>query len=128
MAKKILMIEDDQASAELIESWLTENGYQVSIVGDGVMALGAIRSYAPDLIILDLMLPGGGGFSVLEMLKLSTKTKHIPVVILSVARDAPRKERAIKTGADVFLEKPYDPDVLLATIKKLLKEEQNTAN
>ncbi len=76
----------------------------------------------PDLIILDLMLPGGGGLGVLVRLKMSVLTNDIPVLVLTGMQDPDYKEKVLEKGVDAYLQKPYDPVELLTEIKRLIGE------
>ncbi len=114
--KKILVIDDDLDIRLGLNARLRANGYETVFAEDGVGALSVARKESPDLILLDIGLPGGDGFSVLERLKTNTSLATIPVVVLS-ARDAEENERrALEAGAEVFLEKPAENDDLLGAI------------
>ena len=79
-----------------------------------------VRKDEPDLIVLDLMLPAGGGFYVLEKIKLSSLSKFIPIVILTASKDEEHRKKALAAGVEAFVEKPYDNDDLLVTINRIL--------
>lgn len=118
----ILVIEDDVDVTEVIKWRLKDAGYTPLIANDAYTGLKLVREEKPDLILLDLKLPTGGGLSVLKTLKTSTDMQEIPVVILTGSRSAEVKERAMSDGAAAYLEKPYDHQVLLATIKDVLEK------
>ena len=119
---KILIVEDDQDTRQLLKLRLESNGYETAFAFDAISAIAVAREEKPDLILLDLGLPGGDGVVVMERLKMFPALAHIPVVVVS-ARDATATEpRATAAGAEAYLEKPIDNEALLAAIKKALGE------
>ena len=120
----ILVIEDEVDVTEVIKRRLKDANHFPLIANDPYNGLKLAREEKPDLILLDLKLPTGGGLSVLRNLKTSAETQGIPVIILTGSRSTEVKERALKEGAVAYLEKPYDHHVLLAAIKDVL--EKNT--
>ena len=115
-SRKILVIDDDLDIRRGLNARLRANGYETHFAQDCIGAISAARKEKPDLIVLDIGLPGGDGFLVLERLKNNTNLATIPVVVLS-ARDADRNEqRALDGGAVAFLQKPADNEELLGTI------------
>lgn len=123
MEKKILIIEDDQTTAELVCTQLRGAGYEASAVYDGMLGLVHVRKAMPDLIILDLMLPGGGGKAFLKNVKLSLTTRGIPVIILSATKREELKEEVRKMGIRAYVEKPYDVGNLLSVIELAFSEQ-----
>jgi DNA-binding response OmpR family regulator len=118
--KKILIIEDDADVRLGYQVFLKAHHYDTSFAADGMSAISEARKQLPDLIILDLGLPAGDGFVVLERLLAITHLSLIPVLVVS-ARDARgNKERALKAGAKAYLQKPWSDSELLATIGELL--------
>jgi|SRR5688572_21063554 DNA-binding response OmpR family regulator len=118
--KKILIVEDDADVRLGYHVLLKANHYDTFLAVDAVSAISEARLHQPDLIILDLGLPAGDGFLVLERLKALTPLEVIPVIVVS-ARDLDgNKERALKAGAKVFLQKPWNDRRLLAIIGQLL--------
>ncbi|NQT32141.1 MAG: response regulator transcription factor [Candidatus Omnitrophica bacterium] len=112
-AKKILIIEDDQGYALMLQKLLVEKGYNVLLVYDTVFGTRAARTEKPDLVILDIGLPGGGGLNVLENLRMSTFTSNLPVIILSATSEEETKQKAFDKGAIEYIEKPFSiPDLL----------------
>ena len=103
--KKILFIEDESALQRAASQVLTEEGFQVLSALDGELGLELARKEAPDLILLDLIVPKKSGFEVLEELKKDPATKNIPVVILSNLEGSSDVERAISAGATTYLVK-----------------------
>lgn len=115
--KKILIIEDNIDIAGLLNDLFKQNGYAAVMCHDGYQGIEFTHREKPDLILLDMMLPAGGGLYVLEKLKVSTLTKAIPIVVLTASRDMQHKQAAIDMGVDAYLEKPFDADQLLATVQ-----------
>ena len=116
--KKILVVDDEEDVAKALKVRLKANGYHVVLAFDSVQAFTMATKERPDLIILDIMIPGGGGFVVAERLKQSTATHHIPIIILTGISGG--EERAYKVGASGYVMKPYHPEKLLETINNAL--------
>lgn len=116
----ILVIEDNVDVTMVLEKRLTDFGFDVLISNDANEGLKLARSAKPDLILLDLKLPDGGGLSILKNLKTSDSTREIPIVVLTGVRGSEIKESALKEGAAAYVEKPYEPQALLAVIKNAL--------
>lgn len=119
--KKVLLIEDSKTLAGALVGALKLEGVQTVWAADGVQGVTAAKREKPDLILLDLMLPKLSGFEVCKLLKTDNATWRIPVVIMSTLTDADSKDRATASGADYFVDKPYDLAATLAEIKKYLK-------
>jgi len=120
MDKKILIIEDDPDIAFLYQSALQESGYTVDTAPDGDSGLKKIQEGAYDLVLLDLMLPGKHGMSVLRELKTNDDTKEIPVYVLSALGDDIVADQASNTGANgYFIKSDYNPGQLVEEIDKL---------
>jgi len=121
-ARKILVIDDDQDLLKALGTRLRAEGFAFVMARDGVMAVAAARREQPDLIILDLGLPGGDGYQVLERLKSIRTTATTPVIVLSAKDPAVHDERSRAAGADAFLQKPAENAALMAEIRRLLGE------
>jgi DNA-binding response OmpR family regulator len=121
--KKILVVDDDPDVRLGIQLRLNANHYDVICAGDGVASIAEARKHIPDLVILDLGLPAGDGFSVLERLKVNEKLSSIPVIVLSGRDRVGNRDRALKAGARTFLQKPIANDKLLAVIRLVLEAE-----
>jgi DNA-binding response OmpR family regulator len=124
--KKILIVDDDPDVRLGLQLRLTANHYDVIFAADGVASIAEARKHMPDLMILDLGLPAGDGFSVLERLKVNEKLSSIPVIVLSGRDRVGNWDRAIKAGAKTFLQKPVANDKLLAVIRLVLAEQGTT--
>lgn len=120
--KKILIVDDDPDMRLGLHIRLKANHYDVVFAADGMASIAEARKHMPDLIILDLGLPAGDGFSVMERLKANDSLALIPVIIVSARNRHANLERALKAGAMAFLQKPVDNAELLAVIRRALGE------
>jgi len=117
----VLVVDDEVSIQQLIRFNLERAGFEVVVTGDGPNALVLARETFPDLIILDLMLPGFDGFEVLRRLKADEKTATIPVVILSAKSEELDKVLGLELGADDYITKPFGVRELLARVKACLR-------
>jgi DNA-binding response OmpR family regulator len=124
--KKLLIVDDDTDIVRAMHIRLRAHGYQVVLAPDAVAAISTARAEKPDLIILDIGLPGGDGFVVLERLKAVSELALIPVIVLSARHPTPNRDRALQAGAQAFFQKPVDNDEFLAAIRKALGEPRQT--
>ena len=115
----ILLVEDDAALSELIASYLERNGYQVSVIARGDQVCDRARSNPPDLVILDLMLPGLDGLQVCRLLR--TESASLPILMLTARDDSHDQVLGLEMGADDYVTKPCEPRVLLARVRTLLR-------
>jgi DNA-binding response OmpR family regulator len=120
--KKILIIEDDADVRLGYQVLLKANHYDTFLAADASFAVTVARNHQPDLIILDLGLPGGDGFILLERFRASKFLSRIPVIVVSARDVHGNKERALKAGARAFVQKPWNDHELLALIGQLLGE------
>lgn len=116
--QKILVIDDDQHIAELISLYLMKDGYDTKEVYDGKEALHEIQIYQPDLILLDLMLPGMDGYQVCAEVRKISKT---PIIMLTAKGETFDKVLGLELGADDYVVKPFDPKELVARVKAVLR-------
>ncbi len=123
----ILVIEDDQPAATLLEVLLRRDKHQVTIAKDGLQGLRLAQTQRPDLILLDLMLPGLDGFEVCNRLRAAPATADIPVMVISAKSQESDKLMAARVGANAYLTKPYKSEELLGTIRTLLADRPPTA-
>ena len=119
---KILIVDDDVDLLRGLTIRLKAVGYEVVCATDAIFAVSVAMQDKPDLIILDIGLPGGDGFVIMERLSKIRSTVTIPVIILTARDQFGNKERALKAGAVAFFQKPADNSELLATIRKALGE------
>ena len=117
---KILVVDDDAISLELMEAMLVPNGYEIITANDGSKAVAIIVEQKPDLILLDIMMPGLDGYSTLTKIKENKTISKIPVVMLTAMGFQLNKELALRFGAVGYITKPVDLDELLKTISRLL--------
>jgi len=117
--KKILVVDDEPDIVSMLKMRLEASGYEVITAGDGNTAYGKAKSDAPDLIILDLMLPGMDGYQVCRLLKFDEKYRRIPIIMLTAKGQKEDKEWGEKVGADFYMAKPFEAKELLSKIKEL---------
>jgi two-component system alkaline phosphatase synthesis response regulator PhoP len=117
----VLIVEDEEDIRELVRYNLLKEGYQVSGVASGEEALAAVGARPPDLILLDLMLPGLDGLRVCSRLKNDRQTASIPVVMLTAKGEESDIVRGLNMGADDYITKPFSPRVLLARVEAVLR-------
>lgn len=119
---RILVVEDNPYIAKAIRVRLEHAGAQVEEAREGQRALSLVTGHPPDLILLDIYLPGGSGYTVLDRLKEHPNHARIPVIMLSAHATDAHHARATRHGAAALLSKPIDSDQLLATVRGLLEE------
>lgn len=117
----VLVVDDDAALRGLLTRYLTENGYAVTAVADGVAMSSALTEHQPDLVILDLMLPGDDGFTLARRLRSGG---DIPIVMLSARGEDVDRIVGLEIGADDYLPKPFNPRELLARIRAVLRRQR----
>jgi putative two-component system response regulator len=125
---KILIIEDEMDITMVLRKQLTDRKFNVVCASDALQAVSIAHKESPNLIILDLMLPAGGGFAVLKNIRLSMSTAYIPVIVLTGMKDEAYKEKILKMGVDAYLEKPYDINNLVESIQTILPLNQEKKN
>jgi DNA-binding response OmpR family regulator len=116
---KILVVEDDKDIRQLLHMQLTAAGYDTAFATDGASALGVARRERPDVIVLDLGLPAGDGFVVMERLRSIADLEMVPVVVIT-AREQTEGEKAVQLGARSFLSKPFRGDEVVAEVRRVL--------
>jgi two-component system alkaline phosphatase synthesis response regulator PhoP len=118
---KILVIDDEPSIVNLVSAYLKPEGYEVFAASDGIAGLKAARAYKPDLIVLDLMLPGKDGFDVLSQLR---RESNVYVILLTAKTEETDKIVGLSVGADDYVTKPFSPRELVARIKSALRRLQ----
>lgn len=123
LKQKILIVDDDDNIAELISLYLTKECYDTRIVSDGEEALEAFKTFQPNLILLDLMLPGMDGYQVCREIR---QTSDVPIIMLSAKGEVFDKVLGLELGADDYIIKPFDSKELVARVKAVLRRFQPT--
>lgn len=118
MASRILVVEDQDDVAQLIDVVLKGEGYTVAIARDGAQGLMMSRDWNPDLILMDIMLPGVDGGTLISRLRTEPETSELPIIAMSASRTL--KDRTTELEADALLSKPFDVDALLVQVQFLL--------
>jgi two-component system, OmpR family, alkaline phosphatase synthesis response regulator PhoP len=122
MAKeRILVVDDEEDIRDLIIYNLENNGYRTECAGTGEQAVEMIRASAPDLVLLDLMLPGIDGLDVCRIIKNDVRSAHIPIIMISARGGEADVVTGLELGADDYIAKPFSPRVLLARIKAVFR-------
>ena len=121
--KKILIVDDERDIVKALMIRLRVNGYEVVSAFDGAQGLFVAHKENPDLIILDIRMPAGDGFSVAERLRKSGQTLTIPIIFLTGSPEKNSEQRAQDLGARFYIKKPYDPEELLDAVKRALVNE-----
>jgi two-component system cell cycle response regulator len=124
MTARILVVDDIATNRRLLEAKLASEYYEVSPVSCGADALERAIAWSPDVILLDIMMPGMDGYEVCERLKADPRTAHIPVVMVTALVDPAERVRGLQAGADDFLSKPVDDATLFARLRALLRVKQ----
>ena len=119
--QRILIVDDDENIAELISLYLMKECYETKIVNDGEMALRVFPDFKPNLILLDLMLPGIDGYQVCRELRM---TSQVPIIMLSAKGEIFDKVLGLELGADDYMIKPFDSKELVARVKAVLRRYQ----
>ncbi len=121
--KKILIVDDERDIIKALTIRLRGAGYEIVTAFDGAQGIFMAHKEQPDLIILDVRMPAGDGFSVAEKLKQARNTLPIPVIFLTGSPEKDSEERAMTLGARFYVKKPYDPEELLDAVRRALEKE-----
>lgn len=115
----VYVVDDNKITVKLMRRYLEVNGYEVGEAYDGVECLEKVKEKIPDVIVLDVMMPRLDGYETVKRLKSDSKTKDIPVVIVTALNDVSNQLKAVDSGADDFLSKPIEEKLLVAKVKLL---------
>ncbi|MBE6984166.1 MAG: response regulator transcription factor [Ruminococcaceae bacterium] len=118
MARTVLIVEDDRNIADLLRLYLEKEGYEVRIAFDGLKGLEKFREFKPDLVLLDVMLPGMDGWGVCRSIRQDSKT---PIIMLTAKSETEDKVSGLKQGADDYITKPFEMREVLARIEAVLR-------
>lgn len=119
--KRILLTDDEPNIVLMVSKRLQIKGYEVLVARTGEEALEMTRQHKPDLLLLDIMLPGVDGLEVCRILKSEAATKKIPIILFSARAQTWDKDSRRESGADAYVKKPFQPEELFAAIEKLLE-------
>jgi two-component system phosphate regulon response regulator PhoB len=120
-ARRILVVDDETDITALVAYHLAKEGYRVTTAGTGADALRSAREERPDLVVLDLMLPGLSGFDVLAELRRRDETREVGVLLLTARKDEPDRIKGLTLGADDYLAKPFSPKELVLRVAAILR-------
>ena len=121
-AKKIMLVEDDKDTVRAMGVRLKSRGYNLVVATDAISAISMARKEKPDLIVLDLGLPGGDGFTVMQRIKSNYDLMLVPIIVVSARDPLVNEERALAAGAEAFLQKPVENAEFLALIERALSK------
>jgi len=127
MSTRILVVEDDQDIAQLVARYLEKAGFAADVVSSGRDALAAIGARAPDLLILDRMLPHVDGLEICRSVRSNAKTAAIPIIMLTARAEESDRIVGLELGADDYVAKPFSPSELVARVRALLRRAQRAA-
>ena len=119
---KILIVDDSSVNNYLLENILEEKGYTLQIAFDGKEALNFLNEDPPDLVLLDIMMPGIDGYEILDKMTSDNKLKNIPVIMVTSKTEPQDKQKAMDIGAIDYIEKPIDIETLLIKVENVLKK------
>jgi DNA-binding response OmpR family regulator len=120
--KTILAIDDDLDTLNIIQMKLEAKQFKVITGRDGQQVLQLVRQHRPDLIIMDVMMPKLSGFKAARLIKFDAKTRDIPLILLTARTQEVDRKTGMEVGADVYMNKPFDPEHLLKEVQRLLGE------
>lgn len=118
--KQVLVVEDDRKIAKALEVRLRSMGYKPLLAYDAIMGIRSAVKNQPDLVIMDIAMPGGNGLSVAESMQDVAATSSTPIIFITASKKISHRERALELGAAGFFEKPYDSERLLSKVAQLI--------
>jgi CheY-like chemotaxis protein len=121
---RILLVEDNEMNRDMLSRRLTRAGYEVVMAADGLLGIAAARTEAPDLILMDMSLPGIDGWEATRRLKMDAATRHIPVIALTAHAMVSDRQKALEAGCDDYDTKPVDLSRLLGKMQAALERER----
>jgi DNA-binding response OmpR family regulator len=122
---RVLVVDDEPVVTEVVERYLMRDGFEVSTAGDGDAALALAQTWAPDLVVLDLMLPGKDGLEVCRALR---RDSSVPIIMLTARGDETDRIVGLEIGADDYIVKPFSPRELVARIKAVLRRSASSSD
>jgi DNA-binding response OmpR family regulator len=125
MSQRILIVEDETDLAQILAEYLQRDGFVATTIADGLAAMAELRRAPPELLLLDLMLPGMDGISILRELR---KTSELPVIMVTARTEEIDRLLGLELGADDYVCKPYSPREVVARVKSVLRRTQGVAN
>ena len=120
--KTVLVVDDQADIATIIRLTLEAEGYQILVASNGQQALQAVEEHAPDMLVMDVMMPEMSGFQALRHLKESEKTNHIPIIMLTAKSEEADILNGWLRGADLYMTKPFDPWELIANVNRIFQD------
>ena len=128
MSARVLVVDDILPNVKLLEAKLSTEYYEVLTATSGAEALKKVATENPDIVLLDVMMPGMDGFEVCSIIKRNPETAHIPVVMVTALTDAQDKVRGLEAGADDFLSKPINDTALMARVRSVSRSTKRSCN
>ncbi|MEA3297588.1 MAG: response regulator [candidate division Zixibacteria bacterium] len=117
---RILVIDDEPEITEIVETFLVESGYQVAVENSSAKVIEIARKFKPDIILLDIMMPGTDGYGVCQELKADTEFANVPIIFLTGKDKTDDMGRSFRSGGDMFIKKPFSCDRLLEIVNIVL--------
>lgn len=118
----VLVVDDQLSHREMISDLLKGSGFKVMVAADGADALSQVEAHCPDLVILDIVMPGINGYEVCRRLRSNPVTQNLPIIFCSIKNEEFDRYWGIRQGANAYISKPFQPRELLTTVKQLLKK------
>jgi two-component system alkaline phosphatase synthesis response regulator PhoP len=125
MKQRILVVDDDKEGVRLMRAYLEQAGYEVLPAYDGQTAVHMLRRERPDLLLLDLMLPGRDGYNITRIVRSDSSLAHIPIIMLTARVDDTDKIVGLELGADDYVTKPYNPREVVARVRARLRSQES---